>query len=647
MIQRFKNKLQRVIYTGDNQIGITNIRYLPRWIVLLIDIAILTISLLMAHFILLNLNIQFYESLNLPEQYGLILAINIIFFFLFKTYSGLIRHSTFTDITKLLLASFSTLLVLSIVNYTVFILGGNKIYLMPGLIFYAFFSFSFLLLFRLFIKKIYRVFKGKEQRGAFKKRIVIYGADDQAISIAEALQTETVQPFEIVGFLAKSKMYKNIRILDKPVISYKKSLTEQLKNYNVSGLLIIEDTLSVDAKNKLVDECLKENIQIYNVPKVEKLQQKKVVTQQIRAIEIEDLLNRQEINLDDEVIINNIKGKTILITGGVGSIGSEIVRQVIKFKPERVIILDQAETQLHELEIELCENFPDANIITELANITNMYRLALVFDIYEFDLIYHAAAYKHVPIIERNPHEAIYVNILGTMNLVKLAIAHNVQRFVMVSTDKAVNPTNVMGASKRAAEMYVQSIQKEEGVQTKFITTRFGNVLGSNGSVIPHFKRQIAKGGPITVTHPDIIRYFMTIPEACQLVLQAGTMGQGGEIFVFDMGKPMRIMDLANRMIRLSGLVPEEDIKIEVTGLRPGEKLFEELLADSSVNLKTHHQKIMIAKDQAKPFDALKTKYESLVKVALRGDEEKVVKLLKEIVEEFKSENSKFASLDH
>jgi len=270
----------------------------------------------------------------------------------------------------------------------------------------------------------------------------------------------------------------------------------------------------------------------------------------------------------------------------------------------------------------------------------------MLFEQHQFDMIYHAAAYKHVPIIERNPHEAIYVNILGTMNLVKLAIANNVSKFVMISTDKAVNPTNVMGASKRAAEMYVQSIQKEKGVNTLFITTRFGNVLGSNGSVIPHFKRQIAKGGPVTVTHPDIIRYFMTIPEACQLVLQAGTMGKGGEIFVFDMGKPVRIMDLATRMIRLSGLIPEKDIQIKVTGLRPGEKLYEELLADETNHLPTHHNKIMVAKDVPVPFNDLKKLFEMVVKSALKKQEMDVVRILKEIVVEYKSENSEFCELD-
>jgi len=645
MYESLLNKFRRILLKGDNKLGITSIRYLPRWIVICIDTSLLVLSIIAANLILQSLQISFYPTFTWVERYGAILVINVFFFMVFKTYAGLIRHSTFTDIVKLLLSSFATGFVLIVLNYIFYFATGSKIYILPGLLIYLIISFSFLLLFRVVIKQVYDLFK-ENKIDVVKKRVVILGTDDHAISVAEALATDSIRPFELVGFLSKNPTYKNIRILGKPVILFKKRVCENLSKYNVQGILILGDTLSKDEKNDLVDNCLENGLLIFNVPVVEQWNSDTELTQQIKVIQIEDLLNREVIALDNRLIEEDLNNKVILITGGAGSIGSEMVRQIAKFNPGKLVILDQAETPLYNLELELNENFPELNFVTELANISNMYRLVMLFEQHQFDMIYHAAAYKHVPIIERNPHEAIYVNILGTMNLVKLAIANNVSKFVMISTDKAVNPTNVMGASKRAAEMYVQSIQKEKGVNTLFITTRFGNVLGSNGSVIPHFKRQIAKGGPVTVTHPDIIRYFMTIPEACQLVLQAGTMGKGGEIFVFDMGKPVRIMDLATRMIRLSGLIPEKDIQIKVTGLRPGEKLYEELLADETNHLPTHHNKIMVAKDVPVPFNDLKKLFEMVVKSALRKQEMDVVRILKEIVVEYKSENSEFCELD-
>ena len=316
--------------------------------------------------------------------------------------------------------------------------------------------------------------------------------------------------------------------------------------------MIVSESFSRTEKNKIVEDCLELGIEVFNVPSMEKWNKKEDITNQIKPIEIEDLLEREEIKIDDKLIKKDISGKTVMVTGGAGSIGSEIVRQLAEFSPELIVILDQAESALHDLELYLIKNYPNLNFIIELADISNMYRLDLMFKKYSFNIVYHAAAYKHVPLIERNPHEAIYVNILGTVNLSILSLNYEIEKFVMVSTDKAVNPTNVMGASKRAAEMYVQALQNEKGVYTRFITTRFGNVLGSSGSVIPYFRKQIEEGGPVTVTHKDIIRYFMTIPEACQLVLQAGTMGRGGEIYVFDMGKPIKILDLAEKMIRLT-----------------------------------------------------------------------------------------------
>ncbi|MAP55569.1 nucleoside-diphosphate sugar epimerase/dehydratase [Altibacter sp.] len=633
-------------YIGDNKIKLLDQRYLPRWIVIAIDTCIGILSLFLTFFILLGTPIQFLEVIPVPWQAGAILAVNVLFFFVYKTYSGIIRHSTFTDILKLAFSSFSTMLSVLIFNgMHALVSEEGKVFLTTSVLLYGLLSFTLMLLFRVAVKESYQFLRSSAS-GSLKKRVAIIGLDDHTISLGKAITTESHLPFQLMGFITEKRDSKRLKILGKPIIPIKNSFAETLTQLDLDGVIIISGALPGKIKNEIIEVCIAHNKQVFNVPNMETWNKKEDIQNQIRPIEIEDLLERTPIEIDNELIRNDLFGKTILVTGGAGSIGSEIVKQVAEFEPEQIIILDQAESALHELEIYLQLNYPKLNFITELADISNMYRMGLLFSKYSFNIIYHAAAYKHVPLIERNPHEAIYVNILGTVNLSILALNHDIDKFVMVSTDKAVNPTNVMGASKRAAEMYVQSLQNEKGVRTRFITTRFGNVLGSSGSVIPHFRKQISQGGPVTVTHRDIIRYFMTIPEACQLVLQAGTMGNGGEIYVFDMGKPVKILDLAERMIRLSGLEPYVDIDIKITGLRPGEKLFEELLNDTSTSMPTHHPKIMITKVPVVRFEEFKAQVKQIVKTATKRKDEKVVKLLKEMVPEFKSENSQFESLD-
>jgi FlaA1/EpsC-like NDP-sugar epimerase len=638
-------KILSTLYKGDNSLKMLDQKYLPRWIVLLIDTFLVLLSLFLVYLILLGTPIKFLDTLSLPEQGLSILAVNLIFFFVFKTYSGIIRHSTFTDILKLALSAFFTLISLLVLNSVYSVFDGQKLFLTTSIFLYTLLSFTIMLLFRIAVKESYQ-FLRNSAADEVKKKVVIVGVDDHTISVGKALTTESNLPFQLVGFLTENMDSMRYKILGRPVIPIKNSFSETISKLEIDGVLLIGDSISGKRKNQLVEECIANSIEIFNVPIVEKWNKKEDIRQQIKPLQIEDLLQRDPIAIDNELIKKDLENKTVLVTGGAGSIGSEIVRQIAEFNPKQVVILDQAESVLHELELYLHLNYPQLNFITELADISNMYRLGLLFHKYKFDVIYHAAAYKHVPLIERNPHEAIYVNILGTVNLSILAVSNDIQKFVMVSTDKAVNPTNVMGASKRVAEMYVQSLQYEEEIPTRFITTRFGNVLGSNGSVIPHFRKQIAQGGPVTVTHKDIIRYFMTIPEACQLVLQAGTMGNGGEIFVFDMGEPVRILDLAERMIRLSGLEPYEDVDIKISGLRPGEKLYEELISDTSTSLPTHHPKIMISKVPAGNFSEIREKVKVLIETATRGKARKVVELLKDLVPEFISENSEFEVLD-
>lgn len=484
-----------------------------------------------------------------------------------------------------------------------------------------------------------------------KMKALIYGSDANAIAVANALSSESPGKFNLVGFVDKSNQNSSKRILGLPILKIRKTIPVLMRSMNIEALIFADNSLSKNDKSVIIEECIEYNFKVFTVPTISDWEDQKEITKSIKNIEIQDLLERKPIVLDTNSISSKLKGKCILVTGAAGSIGSEIVRQVLKFNPDTLIILDQAETPLHSLSLEIIGLKENVNIKNVIADVRNLESLEKIFKEYKPEVVYHAAAYKHVPMMEENPAQAIFTNVLGTKNLADLSHKYKVERFVMISTDKAVNPSSVMGASKRIAEMYVQSKHfkhKKLGSehQTKFITTRFGNVLGSNGSVVPLFTKQIQEGGPITITHPEIIRYFMTIPEACQLVLEACSMGNGGEIFIFDMGKPVKIIDLARKMIRLAGFKPDTDIEIKIVGLRPGEKLYEELLNNTAKNLPTHHEKIMIAEEICDEFVVVNNAIQELIVVSNDSNGELIVAKMKNLVPEFKSLNSVFESLD-
>ena len=647
MGRKLNYALQQILFS-ESRLDIRNIKYLPRWAILGIDICIIIIADFLTVLALQDLTDRFYEVLTIPQRMMLVIGVNILFFFIFRTYAGLIRHSSYVDALKILLACFGTFFTLILLNYIADAIFDQKVYLAAGLIFYFLISFSLLFLFRLSVKQLYDYFK-KSQRIDNLQKAVIFGADENAISIAGALEIEHPKRFDIIGFITNDYNKRNIRILGKPVIYNSLKVSDEVSLLGANSLILSENTLTAEEKFGIVEDCLEKNISVFNAPIVSNYEDDKSVSHKVKSLQIEDLLDREPIVLNKGNKKKQLTGKVILVTGGAGSIGSEIVRQVAEYDPKLLLILDQAETPLHNLQLEVQSKFPDLNFKCIICDVGNKKRLKLLFKRQNIDVVYHAAAYKHVPLMEENPHEAVFVNIAGTKNLADLAVEFGVGHFVMVSTDKAVNPTNVMGASKRAAEMYVQSLfatLKDKEGMTKFITTRFGNVLGSNGSVVPLFRKQIEKGGPVTITHPDIIRYFMTIPEACQLVLEAGTIGKGGEIFIFDMGEPVKIMDLAIKMIKLAGFVPNKQIGIKITGLRPGEKLYEELLTAKSRTLPTHHKKIMIAEVEPGVFDEISTAIEDIIKSATKLKGNKVVAKLKNLIPEFKSNNSTFEDLD-
>lgn len=622
--------------------------YLPRWIIFSIDIFIVLFANIVTYFLISQLTFKYYNTLDLTGRTLIILTTQSFFFFAYKTYAGIIRHSTLNDGYNLFKATFSSFLALSALNYIHFYKAGAKIFLMPALFLTFLFSFIFLLFFRIVVKVVYQIYLDAGNQNNLEN-VVIYGTDSNAISLANAINAEYPKRYKLVGFVDNSKKNETKQILSLPIYHHNYNVATILEDLNAEVLIISNNVLTKNEQLALVDECLEDNVKLLTIPVISDWNSQKNISKRIKTFEIQDLLNREEIVLDNFKISNKISNKIILITGAAGSIGSEIVRQVKHFSPAKIILLDQAETPLHQLILEL--SHIELEIIPVIVDVRNKEQLENVFEKYQPEFVFHAAAYKHVPLMEKNPSQAIFTNVLGSKNLADLAVKYKVERFVLISTDKAVNPSNIMGASKRIAEKYVQALsiyldQMGES-STKFITTRFGNVLGSNGSVVPLFTKQINEGGPITITHPDIIRYFMTIPEACQLVLEAGAMGKGSEIFIFDMGEPVRIIDLAYKMIKLAGYIPEEDIKIEVVGLRPGEKLFEELLTDASTTLPTYHQKIMIAKDSSENYISLNEDILELIDLASENKLDALVIKMKQIVPEFISLNSKFEKFDN
>ena len=640
-----KNEPENKMNEVNVLLTLANIRYLPRYIIIAIDVFLIGISTFFSFKILekvLNQSDFIAESF---AGYALIIAVSLFYMYVFKTYAGIIRHSTFYDLLNLLWSVVAT-------TFTLWALSGvyNMVYdhsvpeNISFFIVFFFFSFSTLFMFRLFVKEMFRWIK-EYKDNSLKKRILILGISDYSVAIANSIIESHNLQYKLKGFLTKRNDSRNAKIFGLDIMTQEKFIKTPKEDLEIDGILILKENLSANELTEWVNLFLEKEMEIFQAPLVEEFNPEKIHTN-IRSFQIEDLLNREPICIENEEVRLIHENKSVLVTGGAGSIGSEIVRKVASYHPSKLVVVDQAETPLHEIQLEMNEKFPDIDFEFILADITNKKRLESIFTKFNFDLVYHAAAYKHVPMIENNPHEAVWVNILGTKNLAKLSVQNKVKTFVMVSTDKAVNPTNVMGASKRSAELLVQSLQFLPENKTKFITTRFGNVLGSNGSVIPLFKKQIEAGGPITITHPDIVRYFMTISEACELVLQASTMGKGGEIFVFDMGEPVKIKDLAIKMIKLSGKEPEKDILLKYTGLRPGEKLYEELLSDDAKNLPTPHHKIMVSMDPYKEYSEIKDLIEQIEAAALSHDKTQIVSILKKMVPEFISNNSIFEKLD-
>ena len=619
-------------------------KVLPIWTILLIDVLIIVVSSLLAYALRYDFRSIFLESSTIDKTIVWTVIVNLVFFRVFRTYSNVLRFSSFIDIMRIfvsLTVSYALLMISSVLlaSYLDIRLAPVSVLFMAYIISFAIMSCS-----RIVVKMFYELLNFD---GSHSANVFIYGAKEAGVNIAKALRVNLRNHYRLRGFIADEPELINKVMMGVKVFPNDESLIDVLNDRDVHTIIISPAKMEELKKSDMADRLLAHNIKLMTAPPLSEWSGQTLNRTQLKEIQIEDLLQRDPIEIDIHKVASHLEGKRVMITGAAGSIGSEIMRQVASFNPYKLILVDQAETPLHDIRLELQDRWRDIDAETIIADISNATRMEDIFKEYQPQYIFHAAAYKHVPMMEDNVSESIQINVFGTRTLADLAVKYGAEKFVMISTDKAVNPTNVMGCSKRICEIYVQSLakklQEKGGHVTQFITTRFGNVLGSNGSVIPRFRDQIQRGGPVTVPHPEIIRYFMTIPEACRLVLEAGSMGNGGEIYIFDMGKPVKIVDLAKRMISLSG---RTDVKIEFTGLRHGEKLYEELLNVKELTKPTYHEKIMIATVREYDYDEVKQRIQKLIEVSYTYDQMQIVAAMKDIVPEFISKNSCFEALD-
>ncbi|HNW98670.1 MAG TPA: nucleoside-diphosphate sugar epimerase/dehydratase [Bacteroidales bacterium] len=614
----------------------------PRWLILLIDTIICALAVIIAYLVRFNFKMLAREAGEIPKVFAIMVSIRFVSFLISRTYAGIIRYTNTRDSVRIFLVLSAGSTIFMLINLTtLFFITGTFILPSSVIIIEYMFTMFMMIAFRILTKIAYMELQNPTKA---KTNVIIFGAGESGVITKRTLDRDAGTKYKVTAFIDDDINKTGKTLEGSPIYSFDK-LESLLESKTIAQVIISIQHINSSRKKEISELCLQHGTKVLVVPPVERWINGELSFKQIKKINIEDLLGREVIQLDEKEISKQLHEKVILVTGAAGSIGSEMVRQILQFSPKKIILLDQAETPLFHLELELLEKFRNAPFEIVMGDICNKERMKRLFEYFRPQHVYHAAAYKHVPMMENNPSEAVFTNVEGTRIIADLSLEYQVEKFVMISTDKAVRPTSVMGASKRIAEIYTQSLNKLN--KTKFITTRFGNVLGSSGSVIPLFKEQIEKGGPVTITDENITRYFMTIPEACRLVLEAGALGKGGEIFIFDMGKSVRIVDLAKKMIQLSGLTLGKDIQITYTGLRPGEKLYEELLNDKENTLPTHHPQIMIAKVQETNIENIKKNIDELSLLFNTQNNIDIVRKMKQIVPEFISNNSVFSELDN